>query len=165
MHDEDNDGRFPDESPVEVRYPRSKQEEQGDRERRPWLPATIVVSYSRVAGFKAPVRSPEGPETAGFRFLGAAKFLVVGVARFLYARIARFRLPCRRAGYRLREVIRPHEPGQLPGHVRQQRYLRRQVLTRPPSPGPGLHPRARGRVPVHRGGRRGAGGSVRSSAT
>ena len=32
MHDEDNDGRFPDESPVEVRYPRSKQEEQGDRE-------------------------------------------------------------------------------------------------------------------------------------
>jgi hypothetical protein len=34
MHDEDNDGRFPDESPVEVRYPRSKQEEQGDREPR-----------------------------------------------------------------------------------------------------------------------------------
>ena len=31
MHDEDNDGRFPDESPVEVRYPRSKQEEHGDR--------------------------------------------------------------------------------------------------------------------------------------
>jgi hypothetical protein len=29
-YDEDNDGRFPDESPVEVRYPRSKQEEQGD---------------------------------------------------------------------------------------------------------------------------------------
>ena len=29
MHDEDNDGRSPDESPVEVRYPRSKQEEQG----------------------------------------------------------------------------------------------------------------------------------------
>jgi hypothetical protein len=40
--DEDNDGRFPDESPVEVRYPRSKQEEQGDRERWPWLPGTIV---------------------------------------------------------------------------------------------------------------------------
>jgi hypothetical protein len=31
MHDEDNDGKFPDESPVEVRYPRSKREEQGDR--------------------------------------------------------------------------------------------------------------------------------------
>jgi hypothetical protein len=30
MHNEDNDSRFPDESPVEVRYPRSKQEEQGD---------------------------------------------------------------------------------------------------------------------------------------
>jgi hypothetical protein len=42
MHDEDNDGRFPDESPVEVRYPRSKQEEQGDREQWPWLPGTIV---------------------------------------------------------------------------------------------------------------------------
>ena len=38
MHDEYNDGRFPDESPVEVRYPRSKQEEQGDREQWPWLP-------------------------------------------------------------------------------------------------------------------------------
>ena len=41
-HDEDNDGRYPDESPVEVRYPRSKQEEQGDREQWPWLPGTIV---------------------------------------------------------------------------------------------------------------------------
>ena len=40
--DEDNDGKFPDESPVEVRYPRSKQEEHGDRERWPWLPGTIV---------------------------------------------------------------------------------------------------------------------------
>ena len=26
MHDQDNDGRFPEESPVEIRYPRSKQE-------------------------------------------------------------------------------------------------------------------------------------------
>jgi hypothetical protein len=33
MHDQDNDGRFPDESPVEIRYPRSKQEERGDRAR------------------------------------------------------------------------------------------------------------------------------------
>jgi hypothetical protein len=41
-YDEDNDGRFPDESPVEVRYPRSKQEEQGDREQWPWLPGAIV---------------------------------------------------------------------------------------------------------------------------
>ncbi len=29
--DEDNDGRFPDDSPIEIRYPRSKAEEQGDR--------------------------------------------------------------------------------------------------------------------------------------
>ena len=43
MHeDEDNDGKFPDESPVEVRYPRSKQEEQADRDTWPWLPGTIV---------------------------------------------------------------------------------------------------------------------------
>jgi hypothetical protein len=42
MHDEDNDGRFPGESSVEVRYPRSKREEQSDRERWPWLPGTIV---------------------------------------------------------------------------------------------------------------------------
>ena len=38
MDDQDNDGRFPDESPVEVRYPRSKQEEHGHRERWPWPP-------------------------------------------------------------------------------------------------------------------------------
>ena len=42
MHDEDNDGKFPDESPVEVRYPRSRQEEHGGRERWPWLPGAIV---------------------------------------------------------------------------------------------------------------------------
>jgi hypothetical protein len=42
MHDQDNDGRFPDESPVEVRYPRSRQEEQGGRDRWPWLRGTIV---------------------------------------------------------------------------------------------------------------------------
>ena len=42
MYDEDNDGRYPDESPVEVRYPRSKQEERGDRSRWPWLPGSIL---------------------------------------------------------------------------------------------------------------------------
>ena len=31
--DEDNDGRFPNDSAVEVRYPRTQQEEQGDRSR------------------------------------------------------------------------------------------------------------------------------------
>jgi hypothetical protein len=45
MHDEGSHGRFPDESPVEVRYPRSTQEEQGDRERWPWLPGIIVEQY------------------------------------------------------------------------------------------------------------------------
>ena len=44
MYDEDNDGRFPDESPVEVRYPRSEQEEYGDRERWPWLQCSSVFS-------------------------------------------------------------------------------------------------------------------------
>ena len=43
MYDEENDGRFADESPVEVRYPRSKQEEQSDRSQWPWLPGTIVT--------------------------------------------------------------------------------------------------------------------------
>jgi hypothetical protein len=41
--DENNDGKFPDESPVEVRYPRSKQEEQADRDTWPWLPDPIPV--------------------------------------------------------------------------------------------------------------------------
>ena len=31
--DNDNDGRFPDDSRVEVRYPRTRQEEHGDRAR------------------------------------------------------------------------------------------------------------------------------------
>jgi hypothetical protein len=43
MHEaQDNDGKFPDESPVEVRYPRSKQEEQADRITWLWLPGSIV---------------------------------------------------------------------------------------------------------------------------
>ena len=42
MRDEDNDGRFPDDSLVEIRYPRSKQEEHGDRSAWPWLPGSIV---------------------------------------------------------------------------------------------------------------------------
>ena len=40
--DEDNDGRFPDGSLVEVRYPRDKQEEQGDRCVWTWLPGSIL---------------------------------------------------------------------------------------------------------------------------
>jgi hypothetical protein len=40
--DEDNDGRFPDDSRVEVRYPRSKREENGDRLAWPWLTGSIL---------------------------------------------------------------------------------------------------------------------------
>ncbi|MGA2827139.1 MAG: hypothetical protein ABSF03_13585 [Streptosporangiaceae bacterium] len=40
--DEDNDGRFPNDSPVEVRYPRTRQEELGDRSAWPWLPGSIL---------------------------------------------------------------------------------------------------------------------------
>jgi len=40
--DEDNDGRFPVDSLVEVRYPRSKQDENGDRPWWPWLPGSIL---------------------------------------------------------------------------------------------------------------------------
>jgi hypothetical protein len=55
--------------------------------------------------------------------------------------------------------------GQLPGHVRQQRHLSAGTSNPATVPGRGpREPRARGRVPVHRGGRRGAGGSVQSSA-
>ena len=40
--DEDNDGRFPDDSPVKVRYPRNRQEELGDRLAWPWLVGSIL---------------------------------------------------------------------------------------------------------------------------
>ena len=40
--DEDNDGRFPDDSPVLVRYPRNRQAELGDRAEWPWLPGSIL---------------------------------------------------------------------------------------------------------------------------
>ncbi len=40
---QDNDGRFPDDSAVEVRYPRDKREErETDRAGWPWLPGSIV---------------------------------------------------------------------------------------------------------------------------
>ena len=45
--DEDSDGRFPDEASVGIRYPRSKQEEQTDREHRAARPA--VISTTRAA--------------------------------------------------------------------------------------------------------------------
>jgi hypothetical protein len=42
MTDSDNDGRFPDDSPVLVRYPRTTADERGDRDRWPWLPGSIL---------------------------------------------------------------------------------------------------------------------------
>lgn len=50
-YDEDNDGKSPDENPVEVRHPRSKQAEQGDRSQWPWPPGTMV-EQSRTAVMK-----------------------------------------------------------------------------------------------------------------
>ena len=44
--DNDNDGQFPDDSRVEVRSPRTKQAEQGDRAAWPWLPGTITEQCS-----------------------------------------------------------------------------------------------------------------------
>lgn len=40
--DEDNDGRFPDDSPIEVRYPSSRPEELGDRSVWRWLPGSVA---------------------------------------------------------------------------------------------------------------------------
>lgn len=38
---EENDGRFPDGSAVEVRYPPTREEERGDRDQWPWFAAVI----------------------------------------------------------------------------------------------------------------------------
>ena len=40
--DEDNDGRFSNDSLVEVRYPLTGWEQQGDRSAWPWLPGSIL---------------------------------------------------------------------------------------------------------------------------
>jgi hypothetical protein len=83
----------------------------------------------RAAGVAGPVRSPEGRcGAAGFLFLGTARFLVVEVARFPFARTARPGLLWHRAGYRLRGVTRPHEPGRrrlrdFPDRCYRPRYL------------------------------------------
>jgi hypothetical protein len=34
----DNDGRFPDDSPVETRFPLISEQDKGDRDTWPWLP-------------------------------------------------------------------------------------------------------------------------------
>jgi hypothetical protein len=38
-----NDGQWPDESPVLVRFPRTEQEKNGDRAAWPWLPGTVLA--------------------------------------------------------------------------------------------------------------------------
>ena len=43
---DDNDGRFSDDSLVEVRYPRTRQEELGDRSAWLWLPGSILAGVS-----------------------------------------------------------------------------------------------------------------------
>jgi hypothetical protein len=43
---DDDDGRFPDDSLVEVRYPRTREEELGDRSGWPWLPGSILSSIA-----------------------------------------------------------------------------------------------------------------------
>jgi hypothetical protein len=51
--DEDNDGKFPDESPVEVRYSRSKQEERADRGTWPWLPGSVVEQCGKRRSYRS----------------------------------------------------------------------------------------------------------------
>lgn len=42
MDDSDNDGRYPDDSPVLTRYPGPDRAASADREAWPWLPGSIV---------------------------------------------------------------------------------------------------------------------------
>jgi hypothetical protein len=41
-YDEDKDCRFPNDSAVEVRYPRTRQHEHGDRCAWPWVPGSTL---------------------------------------------------------------------------------------------------------------------------
>ena len=45
-----NDGKFPDNSPVEIRFPRTEQQELGDRSAWPWLPGSILEQCGPVRG-------------------------------------------------------------------------------------------------------------------
>ena len=79
MHDEGNDGKFPDESPVEVCYPRSKQKEQADRDTWLWLPGSIVGRRGSACGTSAESekvsvapRSPKGGSSRPWAEIGRA---------------------------------------------------------------------------------------------
>jgi hypothetical protein len=60
--DQDNDARFPSESLADVRYPRHRQEEPGDRSAWPWLPGSIADQRARRV-----VRVRGGARDAGSR--------------------------------------------------------------------------------------------------
>ena len=79
--DEDNDGRFPDETPVEVRYPRSKQEEQSVREQWPWLPGTIVENSAARRNGMCASRSARWPSCATADGHRAARPAVIPTTR------------------------------------------------------------------------------------
>ena len=74
---EDNDGKFPDDSQVEVRFPRNRREEFADRAVWPWLPGSILgqcgpdewyvcVEASELATLNDGRPAPDG-ESAGHR--------------------------------------------------------------------------------------------------
>jgi hypothetical protein len=42
MKSSDNDGRFPDDSPVETRFPLTQEQHDGGRSAWPWLPGTVI---------------------------------------------------------------------------------------------------------------------------
>ena len=62
-----NYSKFPDNSPVEVRYPRTRQQEQGDRSAWPWLPGSILSQYGPDEWYVCASRSVSWPccATAG----------------------------------------------------------------------------------------------------
>ena len=53
MYDEDNDGKFPGESPAEVRSPRSKHEERADRGTWPLLPGSVVERCGKRRSYRS----------------------------------------------------------------------------------------------------------------
>jgi hypothetical protein len=59
----DNDSRFPDGSPIEIRFPRTEREEKGDRSAWPWLPGSILeqcVEVRELARLEDGRRAPRG---------------------------------------------------------------------------------------------------------
>ena len=106
--DEDNDGRFPDDSAVEVRYPGEKRQEQGDRSAWPWLPGAIlspartgrVVRVRGTAGLVRRSRRRMPRETHGRAYAdGPAGAGRVSLQAFAYANVHVVD-PCGRSPFR-----------------------------------------------------------------